>query len=195
MWLPSIAAEPPLSTRTPYSMLSHPAGQGPVIVKSRMLVSSAPLTRTIALGDTSAIVAGAWMIACGGLTDSSVSLFLPAGNGHLFAVGPRAHLDVVSGVRGGDRALNRDERTAVSAAGIGGLVHDQRRGQRRSRGEREAAPQYRCDRKGESRRLRVSLFSAGAPVASRLLDSDRSCYQAPAAERCRGNSHTNVPNI
>src|SRR5205809_5557454 len=76
-WLPRIKAEPLLSTRTPYSRLSHGPLPGPVMVNARMLVLFAPATRTIALGLS--ITAGALIMAAKGVFDLKVRLFFPAG--------------------------------------------------------------------------------------------------------------------
>ena len=66
MWLCSIVAEPLLSTRTPYSRLSHPKPPGPWIVNCWMSAFFA-WTWTIALGDV--ITAGAWISAARGFFD------------------------------------------------------------------------------------------------------------------------------
>src|SRR3954447_14350870 len=77
MWLSVISAEPPLSTRTPYSMLSHGPPPGPVTVKWRSVTLCAPLTVTIAFGET--ITGGALITAARSGTEKSVSPSLPAG--------------------------------------------------------------------------------------------------------------------
>ncbi len=76
MWLCSIVAEPPLSTRTPYSMLSQVLSPGPCIVNCWMSTLWA-WTRTIAFGVIIAV--GAWMTAWSGFFDWSVRLSLPVG--------------------------------------------------------------------------------------------------------------------
>jgi hypothetical protein len=77
MWLWSIVAEPPPSTRTPTRIESHGPPPGPRIVKCRIHTSCAPRTVTIAFAST--MTSGAWMIACRCVRETIVRPSLPAG--------------------------------------------------------------------------------------------------------------------